>query len=277
MQGKDFRNLAEAVTGTYGNNPWFFLRELAQNSRDAGAKSIHVKAERNAAGLETLTFADDGRGMTLVHAKRFLFRLYASDKTQDKTSAGKYGIGFWTILSFQPSQISLQSRRHKKSWAIVLDADLQAQPATCSLIRQGTTIVLTRPAVFPSALEFNAAVENELRGYCQYLRRNDRRSTMLPVYFHEQNVTIPMSLPGPLSYSFHNGSVEGAVGLAEKPLVKLYARGLPVWQGALLTQLSHLQTRPVGQGEIGRGLAPVFLLNGNQLDVTFSEKPPKKP
>jgi hypothetical protein len=137
-------------------------------------------------------------------------------------------------------------------------------------MRPGTSIILTRPAVFSSAPEFSWTVENELRSYCQYLRRNDRRGSMLPVYFHEQNVTIPMSLPGPLSYSFHIGPVEGAVGLAEKPLVRLYARGLPVWEGALLNQMSHLQSPGDAQLEIGSGLAPVFLLNGNQLDVTFS-------
>jgi hypothetical protein len=264
MLGKDFRNLAEAVTRTYGNNPWFFLRELA------GARSIQVKAERTSSGLETLAFADDGLGMTAVHARRFLFRLYASDKAGDKMSAGKYGIGFWTILGFGPSQVSLQSRTLKTAWAVVMDADLEVESAACSLTRPGTAIVLTRPAVFPAAPEFISTVEKELRGYCQYLRRNDRRGTMLPVYFHGQNVTVPMSLPGPLSYSFRSSSVEGAVGLAEKPLVMLYARGLPVWQGALLNQMSHLQTQPAGQSEIGRGLAPVFLLNGNRLDVTFS-------
>ena len=35
MLGKEFRGLAETVTRTYGDDPWFFLRELAQNSRDA--------------------------------------------------------------------------------------------------------------------------------------------------------------------------------------------------------------------------------------------------
>ena len=47
MLGKEFRSLAEAVTRTYGGDPWFFLRELAQNSRDAGAASIRVTAERS--------------------------------------------------------------------------------------------------------------------------------------------------------------------------------------------------------------------------------------
>jgi len=270
MLGKDFRNLAEAVTATYGNNPWFFLRELAQNSRDAGARSIRVKTERTAAGLEILTFADDGRGMSLAHARSFLFRLYASDKAEDKMSAGKYGIGFWTILSFGPSLVNLQSRSKKNSWAVALDAGLNAQFGPCSLSGTGTSVVLTRPAVFATANEFSRVLENELRAYCQYLRRNDRRGTQLPVFFHDQNITVPMSLPGPLSLSFHSGPVEGAVGMADQPLVRLYARGLPVWQGALLDQMSHLQPAADNQSEISPGLAPLFLLNGNQLDVSFS-------
>ena len=53
MLGAEFRGLAEAVTRSYGDDPWFFLRELAQNSRDAGARSIRVSA-LSEAGTETL-------------------------------------------------------------------------------------------------------------------------------------------------------------------------------------------------------------------------------
>jgi hypothetical protein len=270
MLGKDFRGLAEAVTKTYGDDPWFFLRELAQNSRDASAKAIRVEARRSADGLESLAFADDGRGMSLDHARRFLFRLYASDKSADKMSAGKYGIGFWTVLRFRPSQICLQSRSGNESWAIVLDAELRARPAACPLDRPGTTVILTRPAAFATAAEFNQEVEQALRAYCGFLRRNDRSGTLLPVYFHGQNLTVRMSLPGPLSYAFHDGAVEGAVAVDENPRVRLFARGLPVWEGALLEQMSHLQSLPPSPIALGQGLAPVFLLNGNRLDVTFS-------
>ncbi|MCX6556094.1 MAG: ATP-binding protein [Candidatus Aminicenantes bacterium] len=270
MLGKDFRGLAEAVTRTYGDDPWFFLRELAQNSRDASAKAIRVEAQRSADGLESLTFADDGRGMRLAHARRFLFRLYASHKSGDKMSAGKYGIGFWTILRFQPSQICLQSRCGKESWAVVMDAELRARPTVCPLDRPGTTVILTRPAVFATEAEFSQEAEHALRAYCGFLRRNDRLGTLLPVYFHGQNLTVPMSLPGPLSYAFHDGAVEGAVAVDENPRVRLFARGLPVWEGALLEQMSHLQAIPPSPIALGQGLAPVFLLNGNRLDVTFS-------
>ncbi len=60
------------------------------------------------------------------------------------------------------------------------------------------------------------------------------------------------------------------MGLGEKPEVRLFARGLPVWQGAVLSQMSHLQVDADVHAEVGEGLAPVFLLNGNHLDVTFS-------
>ncbi len=270
MQGKEFRGLAETVTRTYGDDPWFFLRELAQNSRDAGACNIWVDAATTPQGMETLTFADDGRGMTPTHARRFLFRLFASDKTADPNAAGKYGIGFWTILRFQPTAILLQSRRGRKSWAVELDGELNARSEACRLARDGTTVSLSRPAAFPSHWEFSSRLESELREYCQYLRRNDRKAGMLPVWFAGKNLTHPMTLPGPISRQFCSAALEGAVGLAEKPRVRLYARGLPVWQGAVLNQMSHLQMDEDGYADIGQGLAPVFLLNGNRLDVTFS-------
>ncbi|MCU0235672.1 MAG: ATP-binding protein [Acidobacteria bacterium] len=270
MLGSDFRGLAEAVTQTYGEDPWFFLRELAQNSRDAGAHSIRVGAETSPAGMETLSFADDGRGMTLDHARRFLFRLFASDKGGDPSAAGRYGIGFWTILRFQPAAIVLQSRHGGESWAVALDSGLNARPVPCRLRRHGTTVELARAAQCRSPQEFNAQVEAGLLAYCRYLRRNDRRAALLPLWFAGRNLTEPMTLPGPLSLSFRSGPVEGAVGLGEKPEVRLFARGLPVWQGAVLGQMSHLQIDADVRSEVGAGLAPVFLLNGNHLDVTFS-------
>ncbi|MCU0275828.1 MAG: ATP-binding protein [Acidobacteria bacterium] len=272
MQGAEFRGLAEAVTRSYGDDPWFFLRELAQNSRDAGARNIWVSAEATA-GMETLSFVDDGKGLTLEHARRFLFRLFASDKGHDQAAAGRYGIGFWTVLRFQPTAIHIQSRRGRDSWALAFDADLQARPLPCGLNRRGTAITLIRPASgasTASAPGFAAELKNGLRTYCRYLRRNDRKASMLPLWFAGENLVEPMALPGPLSLSFRSGSLEGAVGLGEKPLVRLYARGLPVWEGTLLSQMSHLQVNADLRAEVASGLAPVFLLNGNQLDVTFS-------
>lgn len=270
MRGGEFRGLAESVTLAYGEDPWFFLRELAQNSRDAGARQVRVSARVDADGTETIVFADDGHGMTLSHARSFLFRLYASDKGGDSAAAGRYGIGFWTVLRFGPSRIGLQSRRGRSGWAVSLDAELNASSGACRLDRPGTEVTLSRPSRCASEAEFQQQVAEGLLTYCRYLRRNDRRGSPLPVYFAGKNLTEPMALPGVLSHSFRSGPLEGAVALGAQPDVRLYARGLPVWRGALLSQMSHLHAAAEARADVGAGLAPVFLLNGNHLDVTFS-------
>jgi len=270
MQGSEFRGLAEAVTRTYGDDPWYFLRELAQNSRDAGARAIRVEAQATAGGSETIAFADDGRGMTLAHARRFLFRLHASDKGGDPAAAGRYGVGFWTVLRFGPSLIRIESRRGGESWAIELDAVLSARAAECRRRAAGTTVTLVRSARCGTAEEFSRQVGEGLRAYCRFLRRNDRRASPLSLVYDGRELNEPMTLPGPLSLRFRSGPVEGAVGLAENPEVQLYARGLPVWRGAALDQMSVLNVDAAGRTDVGVSLAPVYLLNGNHLDVTFS-------
>jgi hypothetical protein len=270
MQGSEFRGLAEAVTRAYGDDPWYFLRELAQNSRDAGARAIRVEAQAQAGGSETIVFADDGRGMTLAHARRFLFRLHASDKGGDPAAAGRYGVGFWTVLRFAPSLIRIESRRGDESWAVELDAGLAARADACRRSASGTTVTLVRSARCASPEEFSRQLGEGLRAYCRYLRRNDRRGSPLSLLYGGSELTEPMALPGPLSLRFRSGPVEGAVGLADTPEVSLYARGLPVWRGAALDQMSVLNVDAAGRTDLGGGLAPVYLLNGNHLDVTFS-------
>ncbi|MEO0815272.1 MAG: ATP-binding protein, partial [Myxococcota bacterium] len=79
MDAKRFRSRALHEGERYGQDPFVFLRELAQNSRDAGADRIDIEFE--AVGDRwRLCFRDDGAGMSFEEAKRYLFRLYASSK-----------------------------------------------------------------------------------------------------------------------------------------------------------------------------------------------------
>lgn len=277
----DFRKWIEAGFRDYGRDPWFFIRELAQNSRDAGARTIHVKIGYTAKKEEALVFQDDGIGMTFDDAEKYLFRLYASSKTGEKYAAGMFGIGFWTVLKFNPSSIIIESlgRKQKKSknnrkWGVkvVVADELETIPFNSTLSEPGTRITLVRPAVEGSEKEFFDHTGDALKRYCSYLRSNNRRSGPLPVYFGGEDITRPMELPGPVSLSFKNGDVEGAVGLAPQPEVRLYARGLPVWRGTTLQELSHEPPKNTKTREFGEGLAPVFLLNGNRLEVNMSRR-----
>ena len=55
MRGPEFQRWASHGLRDYGEDPWQFLRELAQNSRDAGARSIRVSV------------SSDGVSETLLH------------------------------------------------------------------------------------------------------------------------------------------------------------------------------------------------------------------
>jgi len=277
-QQKDFRKWIEAGFKNYGKDPWFFIRELAQNSRDAKASEIHVKIGYTAKKEEVLVFEDNGRGMTYSHAKNYLFRLYASSKTNDKNSAGMFGIGFWTVLKFNPTSILIESCTGKgsraKAWGIGVDVgtDLETRSVPGTLVSHGTRITLIRNPQESSEKAFFKATHSALERYCRYLRRNNRKADPLPLYFGGRNLTTDITIPGAVSYQFKDNLVEGAVGLAPRPQVKLFSRGLPVWEGTTLDELSHTPPEHQKLQEFGQGLAPVFLLNGNRLDVNISRR-----
>jgi len=270
--GPEFRRWVEAGFRHYGEDPWFFLRELAQNSRDAGAAQIRVRAGRTATGMEFLVFDDDGAGMGFDHARKFLFRLYASSKTADRFAAGMFGIGFWTVLRFHPHAVTVESKTRKEAWAVRIDAGLEITPAACTLDQTGTRVRLERRPHFDGAAAFQRAVAERLDHYCRHLRRNDAAAIPLPLTFNGGLVSKPFALPGAITRHFRKGMVEGVVGLGEHPQVRLYARGLPVWEGASLDDLSHVHPQGDGDFEVGRGLAPVFLLNGNNLNVNMNRR-----
>jgi hypothetical protein len=274
----DFRKWIEAGYRDYGKDPWFFLRELAQNSRDAGASKINVTIGYSPGKEESIIFEDNGTGMSYKHAGRYLFRLYASSKGGQKHAAGMFGIGFWTVLKFEPSSLVIESRCEKwnQAWGVEVDSDLNTRRIDGTLSARGTRITLSRSPRETSKEDFSRLVRTALEQYCCYLRRNNRAADPLPVFFAGECINRDMELPGPVSLSFKKGSVEGAVGLGPEPSVRLYARGLPVWEGRSLEELSH--TPPAAGGtkapdmEVAHGLAPVFLLNGNHLEVNISRR-----
>lgn len=276
MKSHEIRQWIEAGYRDYGEDPWFFIRELAQNSRDAGAHTIHVAANQGASGEEILIFEDDGKGMSYDDAVRYLFRLYASSKNGNKDAAGRFGIGFWTVMRFKPHHLIIESCTGEKSWGIVVDDQLHTVPFAVSLKRRGTRVTLTRKAQEAALAVFEKKTREALERYCLFLRRNNRTSDPLPVIFKGHNLTEPMRLPGPVSLSFKNRDGEGAVGLGPRPSVRLYARGLPVWEGTSLDELSHNPpsetVKRSFKQDMGQGLAPVFLLNGNRLEVNISRR-----
>jgi len=273
MRGAEFRVRALHEGKRYGEDRLVFLRELAQNSRDASARHISVHTSGDDHQL-TIDFSDDGSGMTFEHARRYLFTLYASSKEREAMSAGRFGVGFWSVLLAGPQTLSIESMTGKEAaWKLVLDGELDHPRLTpCSRTAPGTRVTVTIAS--RGRAETRRLIEDvtaALKRYCQFLRRNDRRGTPLPVELDGKPIGANYEIDGPLGLPFNRGPVEGVVGLGSRPRVELYARGLPVWKGTVLDELRYGASRSK-RAEHPEGLAPVYILGGNELNVTLDRR-----
>ncbi len=273
MDGEKFRKIIQSGTGDYGSEIWFFLRELAQNSRDADADYIRVTTGYLNNDTEFIRFEDNGIGMSKNHADDYLFKLFASSKENQGNSIGKYGIGFWTVLKFEPYKIIIESKFKKEKWAIQLNTKLEIEPIPTTIKKCGTIITLLRIGKFDKPEKYINTVKTEIIKYCKYLTKK-KAFKPLPVIFNDELINQKMELPGILSKKIDNKNLEGLVGLAKEPKIMLYAKGLPVWTGSVLSDLTDHSKNSKARFETGKGLAPVFLLNSSNLDINFSRNVP---
>jgi hypothetical protein len=258
----------------YGSDPWVFVRELLQNSRDAKARSVELRAEEGPGGA-LLACGDDGAGMTFDHARRFLFTLYASSKEGDRGAAGRFGVGFWSILRFQPSRIVVRSwPKRGEPWEVELDGALSRveRRAPPSRRGHGTEVILERPS---RDGQLARRVRDAAFQSGRFLRRRDDRTRPLLVRVNGEALAAPFRLPAP-STSFRRGRLRGAVGLGREARVELFARGLRVRSATAVEDLlapdgSSSLTR-VRFPTLAEGVAPQAILDGEDLELLLARE-----
>ena len=265
-----FRERARWEAERYGADPWVFVRELLQNARDAGSSSVRLTVEEHD-GQAVVRCLDDGEGMTFDHARRYLFSLYASSKENDGSQVGKFGVGFWSVLRFEPDRIIVRSRRHDGSgWGLALSGDLVRAHEVDPPPLPGTEVILERAGgdgMLARRIR-DAAHQNG-----RFLRRRDDPDSPLPVTVNGQSINETFELPAPRA-SFRRGDVQGVVALGPAPRVELFSRGLRVRSAAALEDLLSANTRTdrsrVAFPEIPGGMAPQAILECPELELLLS-------
>lgn len=266
-----FRERARQEADRYGPDPWIFVRELLQNSRDAGSTAVTFRVEERD-GWERVRCVDDGEGMSFEHARRYLFALYASSKETSSNQAGKFGVGFWSILRFDPAHITIRCcTKAGGSWGLRLDGSLEQAERVPGLAQPGTEITLERRGG-DGRLEHR--VYDAVWQAARYLHRRDDGRTPLPITVNGRRANAEFALEAPSS-SFRRGSVRGVVGLGPAPRVELFSRGLRVRAAASLDDLvaptgRHTARMRVQFPELPGGLAPQALLESDELQVMLS-------
>jgi len=261
--GFAFRARREAER--YGGDAWVFVRELLQNARDAGAARVDWTIVRDD-GRACVVCRDDGCGMTLDHARRYLFTLYASSKRGSPVDAGRFGVGFWSVLRFDPETVIVRSRTRDNAWQATLDGDLRhldlgpwcaGPPGTEVELRRGLTDD-----------DLPRRITEVVRRDAAFLRRRDRPTEPVEIRVDDVVVSREPSLPPP-SMAFRRRGVRGVVGLGEVPQVDLFARGLRVRTATTLDELEEGagERRGGGLPVVSTGLAPCVLVDADGLDV----------
>lgn len=260
-----FRERAIREAQRYGADPWIFVRELLQNARDAGATKVQFLYKESDRQCE-LTCLDNGEGMAWDHAQTYLFSLYTSSKEDSKNKAGRFGVGFWSILRFAPSQIVIQSKprgaRISQGWGLSLDGQLRKAKFSAPAEQSGTCIRLSRPI---QSNHDGQRLLDAVRAHGRFLMQRDAPEMSLPVLVNGVCINEPFALPEP-SLSFSSRGIRGVVALAPHGKVELFSRGLRVRTAASLDDLVSSQP-PKSSLPDGLNVAPQILLDCDNIQV----------
>jgi len=146
-----------------------FLRELVQNSIDAGTPQVDVHLERELdAPVIRAIVRDQGEGMTRDVIENQLLVLFRSTKEHDDSKIGKFGIGFASVLSPQPNVVVVHTSRDGRRLTLHLQRDLSyelfdAGPSS----RAGTSVELEIPLT-TSFDAFVTASQSALVRWCRH-------------------------------------------------------------------------------------------------------------
>jgi len=226
---------AEREARRYGRDAWVFLRELVQNSRDARATEIDVWLGSEE-GEERITVIDNGHGMDDADFSRYFLRLYASSKETDNQAVGFFGVGFWSVLLFEPERIEVVSAKQDSRRGIAIDRVGQRVTAIePGDISTGTRITLVRSARLEPA-GFRAEVAARLRHYAGHVRPAAGAAGLV-LRLEGEPVNAPFPVPRDCGARFSKRHFEGTLGFGEAPRVRLYQGGILIRDLASLQEL----------------------------------------
>lgn len=209
-------------------DPLAFLRELVQNSLDAGSAVIDVEV-RHDGELVTFEVHDSGEGMDRAIIESKLLRMFASDKEGDATKIGKFGIGFKSVFAVRPETVVVDTARGAECWRVVIDPNGSWQLFPLDEPLEGTRIrVLKREPDAAARPRWVADSLATVRRWCRYADAEIRfagKSIREP-FAVDAPVVIRVPLPAP------RDEILVGLGSAESAPWGFYNKGLTLLEGA---------------------------------------------
>ncbi len=252
--------------------PMDFLRELVQNSIDAGSPRIEVWVRYQADhGVLEVHIDDFGEGMDEAIVDKQLTRMFSSTKEGDLTKIGKFGIGFTSVFAIGPEAVLVRTGRHGESWELLFHADRSFDKTRLDQPVSGTHITVFEklaPERVPAFVQ-----------QCRWVLRYWCRHSDTPITFHDrtgeraeqaedhadpfaafgdqaleedagalpESINEPLGLKSPLCVEHQDGGIVVVVGYTDTPSYGYFNGGLtlietgnPEVLGTFEDRLAHL-------------------------------------
>lgn len=224
---------------TQFSSAWDYLRELVQNSIDAGSNHIEVwtefeagPAERPDDGVISIHVDDFGAGMTEEIIDKQLTQLFSSAKEDDLTKIGKFGIGFVSVFALQPAGVLVHTGRGGEFWEVFFHADLSFTKTRIDNAVEGTQITSFLAGDRSRYAEVVERVESTLRKWCAHsdteITFEDRSDPAATVRAINEEFTVP----GEFTTHATRGELSMVLAYTRQPVYGFYNRGLALAVGS---------------------------------------------
>lgn len=164
MVDEVFKNLVDQFS-----DPFTCLRELVQNAMDAGTESVEIRTKYLPdPGGVCLEIRDFGEGMNRAIIESKLTRLFSSDKEDDLTKIGKFGIGFVSVFSLKPELVIVDTGRDGEFWRIAFDGGTDFQLFELHEPLEGTSVRIHKLLPYEDFDEFSQRCLTTVSAWCRH-------------------------------------------------------------------------------------------------------------
>ena len=221
MVDEVFKNLVDQFS-----DPFTCLRELVQNSMDAGTEAIEVSTKYLPdPGGVCLEIQDYGAGMNRAIIDSKLTRLFSSDKENDLTKIGKFGIGFVSVFSLKPELVIVDTGRDGEYWRIAFDGGTDFQLFELHEPVEGTSVRIHKILPYEEYEDFCTRCQETLSRWC--------RHSDVSLSFNEDIINRDLVVESACRVDFKGGLGHFNLGVTSEPnpTFGLYNTGLTLTEG----------------------------------------------
>ena len=190
------------------SDPLSFLRELVQNSIDAGSQEIEVSTTREPSSedgqcVAVIAVSDWGGGMTREIIESKLTRLFSSNKDGDRTKIGKFGIGFVSVFAIEPDAVCVDTSRDGETWRVLFDAERRFKLLRVEDPIEGTTVRVFKSMPIDEFDPFAGRVRDTVAYWCKHAECDIR--------VDGDSIAVPFAFTSPCSVDVDDGYSRVAV------------------------------------------------------------------